>query len=60
MKIGYHRIVIDGQTYEGPVVCEITDGRLVAWHKLQGEEAATVWRGGTLHCSELLVVNYEC
>lgn len=53
MKFAYHRIIIDGRTIEGPVVCEIEDGRLVEWHLLTHEEAQTEWRGGTMELTKI-------
>ncbi len=49
MKAAYHRLLLpDGQMIEGPVVVETDEeNRFVAWHLLHGEEAQTLWQGGT-------------
>lgn len=48
MKYGFHRIVVGGRTVEGPVVCETdAEGRLLSYHRLEGEERSTIWVGGT-------------
>lgn len=49
MKVAYHRLLLpDGQMVEGPVVVETdAENRFVAWQPLHGEEAGTLWRGGT-------------
>lgn len=49
-RLGYHRIRwADESTTEGPLVAELDDAnRLVGWHLLKGEEAATQWIGGEL------------
>ena len=54
MKRAYHDICLpDGTLQQGPVVVETdSEGRLLDWHKLQGEEPFTEWVGGTFRMSE--------
>ncbi|MCF0196487.1 MAG: hypothetical protein HUK03_04520 [Bacteroidaceae bacterium] len=49
VKRGFHRIKReDGSLVDGPVVVETDEaGCMLAWHRMEHEEPATVWTGGT-------------
>lgn len=48
MKRGYHRFqAADGRVYQHVVVEFDSQGRMLSWHELQGEEPFVEWVGGT-------------
>lgn len=56
-KKAYHSLLHpNGQITEGPVVVTTdSEGNLIEWHLLKGEEPMTEWIGGTYELKETIL-----
>ena len=47
-RVAVNRIILDKMTFDGPVVIELVNDRVVDYYKLDKELHSTEWLGGTV------------